>query len=274
MIDWFYTDAPAWLVALVVIALLLAAALLGRWVRTRRLGERGDEDKDGESLIMSAVLGLLALLLGFTFALAIDRFDNRRAMVVDEANAIRTTWLRAQLLDEPHRTRISTLLQAYTENRLALATITDQERGMALLRRNDLYQFQLWRATAVALRPIRNTELASSVTETTNNMIDMGAARRAARRAHVPPRVLSILLLYMIVSAYAIGYALLGARIKWALLVLLALVTLSYLLILDIDNPNRGGIREPQWAMEDLIENMRTHPPASYGPGGPPLTAQ
>ena len=272
--EWFYTEAPAWLVAIVVLAVMLLSAMLGRWVRRRRQDERGDEEKDGEQLIMSAVLGLLALLLGFTFALAIDRFDNRRAMVVEEANAIGTTWLRAQLLDEPHRTRISALLESYTENRLRLASTDDVDRRLALLDRSEQYQFELWRATAEALRPIRNTELASSFTDTMNNAIDIAAERKAARRAHVPPRVLSALLLYMAVSAFAIGYAVLGVRVKWASVVLLVLVTLAYLLILDIDHPTRGGVREPQWAMEDLLASMRAYPPASYGPGGPPLTAQ
>ena len=115
MTTWFYEDSPTWLIALVVAALLLGSAGLGQLVRRRLPIERSDEEKVGEQLIVSAMIGLLALLLGFTFALAIDRFDTRRVLVLEESNAIGTTWLRAQMLDEPGRTRLSRLLEGYTE---------------------------------------------------------------------------------------------------------------------------------------------------------------
>ena len=88
-----------------------------------------DHTPDGqEGYVVSAVLGLLALMLGFTLAMAVDRYETRRALVLEEANAIGTTYLRAQLFGEPHRARLSKLLVEYNDNRLALA----------LARRNDV----------------------------------------------------------------------------------------------------------------------------------------
>ena len=264
MLNWFYAESPVALVAATVILLLCASGLLGMYVRRKKGGEREDEDKGAEQLIVSAILGLLALLLGFTFALAIDRFYTRRALVVAEANAIGTTWLRAQLLDEPHRSRLSRLLEGYAANRLELAQARNRREALPLLQRTELYQSRLWQATVEAVRPIRHLEISSTLVEAMNSTIDIGAERKAARRAHVPPRVLTVLLLYMAVTAYAVGYALLGMRVRWAALVLLLLLSLAYLLILDIDQPTRGGIREPQWAMEDLIASMRnSSPPAT-----------
>lgn len=266
MIDWFYEDAPIGLIAFIVGSLLLGSAGLGQLVRRQLPVERTEEEKVGEQLIVSAMIGLLGLLLGFTFALAIDRFDARRTLVLEEANAIRTTWLRAQILDEPHRSRISGLLQAYAENRIRVATEEDRTARLAQLIRGEAIQHALWRETATAIRPMRDVDYSSVFVQGMNDTIDVGAARKAARRAHVPPRVLSILLIYMCVSAYAIGHVMLGVRMKWVAAVLLLLITTSYLLILDIDNATRGAIRELQYPMEDLLANMRAHPPASFGP--------
>jgi hypothetical protein len=265
MVEWFYAYAPPSVVATSVVLLLIAAGLLGIVAR-RWFHRQSDPDERGaEQLIVSAILGLVALLLGFTFALAIDRFDRRGALVVQEANAIGTTWLRAQLLDEPHRSQLSRLLEGYAENRLRLARAETPEAARPLLARNDLYQRRLWAATVAAVRPIRHLEISSVLVEAMNATIDIDAERRAVRRAHVPPRVLTALLLCMAVAAYAVGYGLLMLRVKWSVLALLVLLTMAYLLILDIDQPTRGGIKEPQRAMEELVATMRAGPPASLG---------
>ena len=116
----------------------------------RQIGKKG-EDGGLEGYVVSAVLGLLALLMGFTFSLAVDRFETRRTLVLEEANAIGTTYLRAQLLEQPHRERISQLLVNYTDNRIALAK-APPDRVAPLLAANDRMLSDLWAATASAVR--------------------------------------------------------------------------------------------------------------------------
>src|SRR5262245_54435690 len=104
------TYAPLWEIGLFLIGGMFLAGLLGAWSRRRFERRGGDEKEEGsgqEGYVVSAVMGLLALLVGFTFSMAIDRFDTRREHVLTEANAIGTTYLRTQLLEEPHRARIS-----------------------------------------------------------------------------------------------------------------------------------------------------------------------
>jgi hypothetical protein len=262
---WLYDEAPVWLIALAVILLQLGAVGLGMRMRRRFRGERSEDDKSADQLITSAILGLLALLLAFTSAMALDRFDARRVLVAQEANAIGTTWLRAQLFDEPHRSRLSRLLEAYAGNRLALGRVTNSDERRALLARNDRYLQLLWTETRSAVWPVRGLETAQGFVESMNATIDMAATRKAARRAHVPNRLLVALLLYMSIAAFAVGTAVQRLRGHWGANTLLVLMTLTYLLILDIDHPNRGGIRERQTPMEDLIATMRASPPASYG---------
>lgn len=266
--DRIFLYWPIWLILIVTLILLIGMMFLGTLARRRRdRRSEGEEDaRTHEGYIVSGSLGLLALLLGFTFALAVDRFDSRRGLVLEEANAIGTTYLRAQLLDEPHRSRLSRLLQGYTQNRLDLANATTYERRAALMSQTNEYQTRLWAETVAAIRPIRDVEIAPTFIETMNATIDAGAARVAARRAHVPGRVLVALLIYMAVAAFLFGFAMPPRRRPTTTAVLLGLLTLSYGLILDIDRPTGGSINEPQTAMEDLLEMMRTSPPAAFGP--------
>src|SRR5262249_40310966 len=111
--------------------------------------DKGSSDGQ-EGYIVSAVLGLLALLLGFTFSLSVDRFDTRRHLVLEEANAIGTVYLRAQLLPEPHRSRTSNLLIRYTDNRIALAETAPGQVQDRLLANSDALLTDLWSATAAA----------------------------------------------------------------------------------------------------------------------------
>lgn len=262
------STAPLPLLGLLVFAVLIAAMQVGALVK-RRMGRREGGSNSEEGYIVSGALGLMALLLGFTFNLAIDRFDHRRELALEEANAIGTTYLRAQLLEEPARTRVSTLLQRYSANHLALAEASDPRKREALLAQSDEGQIRLWRATVEALRPVRNDTISRPFLEAMNATIDAGAARVAARRAHVPPRVLATLLLYMAISAFILGCVSNGSRWRPAPSVLLALFSLAYILTIDIDRPNGGGIREPQAAIADVLAMMRAHPPGSFDPPAP-----
>src|SRR5262245_8635230 len=104
--DWL-SRSPLVLVAALLFGAMCAAAAIGLlFRRSHRETGVGGSDGGDDGYVVSAVLGLLALLLGFTFSLAADRFDTRRILVLEEANAIGTTYLRAQLLTEPHRARM------------------------------------------------------------------------------------------------------------------------------------------------------------------------
>src|SRR5678816_4889579 len=108
--SWLYT-LPLGVIALAILVALLAAAALGyrghRWLLERR----GETDTESHDHPLAAVLGLLALLLGFTFSLSLNRYESRRELVVQEANALGTAWLRAQLLDPSNRTNVSGVLR-------------------------------------------------------------------------------------------------------------------------------------------------------------------
>jgi len=262
----FQTPMPVLWIA--IFLALVIAYLVGSWIRARMLaksdaGGATDDDKNYEGYIVSGVVGLLALLLGFTFGLAVDRFDTRRIMVVTESNAIGTTYLRAQTFPEPYRGEISRLLTKYVDVRLAVAKTTDKAEALRLLGASDALQASLWAQTIASIAPLRD-DVASSFMDTMNETINVSAARKGARMAHVPQRVFVVLFIYMLMTSAVMGYVI-AERRRGAVLTLMALLTVSYMLIIDIDSPNRGRVRESQMAMEDLKAFIAAHPSASFG---------
>lgn len=263
--DWLNQASLHFLGGVLVVLMLLAVAVgvaLHHWnYRAGRV--RAEREGDLEGLVVSAVLGLLALLMGFTFSLAVDRFDTRRALVLVEANAIGTAYLRAQLLQAPHRARLSGLLLAYTDNRIALAKSAKPRTGERLAE-NDRLVTELWAATAAAVPSIRDPGLTGALLQSLNAVIDLDAARKTARVVRVPAEVFAVLFVYLIGTAGVLGYVFVGNRGRGAAAFMLLLLTLSFLLILDIDRPTMGGVREDQGPMEQLLVSLKAQPPPVF----------
>jgi hypothetical protein len=269
---------PIPMIALFLMAAMLFVAYLGLLMR-RRKERRADPDKpDDEShdgFVISSVLGLLALLLGFTFSLAVDRYDARRVLVLDEANAIGTAYLRAQLLEEPHRSRMSQILHDYTENRVALGEASVWENRKPLFEKSDSLITDLWSATAASFDTVRNLDFSTSLLEPVNAVIDFDSSRKTARTARVPVAVFAVLFLYVLATAGMLGFMVHCARNIAQTVVFLALLSLSLLLIVDIDGPTTGWVKEPQLPMIMLQKSLRQTPPGTYDrwrEGAPPPT--
>lgn len=271
-IEQWLLVAPIWLIGIVIYLGMLVAAMLGWQLRKRYVGEDSERSHNEEGYIVSSVMGLLALLVGFTFALAIDRYDTRRAVVLAEANAIGTTYLRTQMLEEPHRTRISELLTDYTANRIDLARQHIGKEQEERLAASDSMIVELWQATVAAFPTIETRPFSSAYLSTMNEMIDMDAARQQSRRSHVPVEVFLVLILYQIIAAGVLGYVLGGRRGRTTAALLLLLFGGSLILVIDIDRPNAGGIVERQVAMELLLKMMRENPAGSFDRTAPAIT--
>ena len=263
ILDWL-NNAPIWALGVILLWALLIAAVLGRIARPRAHHTDGtSKDDEGEGYSVSAILGLLALLTGFTFSLAIERFETRRGLVLEHANAIGTAYLRIQLLPEPHRARLSGLIVEYTDNAIALAGAPPGDAPPLLARDDDILT-RLWAATAAGYDSIQHLPFADTFVASVNSLIDMDGARRAARAAHIPTEVFAVLLIYLVGTAGVLGYVLRSRRGLFTAAFLLVLLTMSQLLILDIDRPTTGSIQESQKPMADLSESLKHQPPAIF----------
>jgi hypothetical protein len=250
-------------------AAMSVAAMAARLLQRRLVQSQGpgrDADKDSaEGYVVSAVLGLLALLIGFTFSLAVDRFETRRHLVLEEANAIGTAYLRSQLLPEPHRARMTGLLARYADNRVVLAKAAPGSPAqLQLLATNDALITDIWAGASAAFDSIKALPFSNVYLNSVNALIDLDASRKTARQAHVPAEVFAILFIYMITTAGVLGYVLRGARGSLTAGFLLALLALSLMLIIDVDRPVHGAIAENQKPMEDLRKSLTAWSPMVF----------
>jgi hypothetical protein len=216
------------------------------------------------------LLGLVGLVLAFGLALALGRYEDRRAAVVDDANAIGTTYLRAQTLSEPVRTQSLDLLVRYADAsiRLSQAVPSTAEERRAIADGDEL-QRELWRLAAQALSGGPTASAPRLYVETLNEMIDMQTVRVAALNNRVPSAVLT---LEVVGAAVALGLlafylALLG---RGVITVLLAAILITSLLVVtfDLDRPTRGLIQVPATPLTSLRASTEL-PPAAAGPTSP-----
>lgn len=267
-------SSPLAALPIVLLGLILLIIVIGITWAGMRVGIKGakraraadslEKDDDVNGAIVPAVLGLLALLLGFTFALAIDRFETRRALVLEEANAIGTAYLQAQVLPQPHRERVSTLLVRYTDNRVVLARTEAPEDRRQRLADNDRTVNDIWAATLAGFDSIKGLDMSSAFVSSINAVIDLDTSRKTGRMAHVPEEVFWVLIVYVLVTAAILGYTMRTRSSFRLACVMHVLVVMSLMLIIDIDRPAAGGIRESQFPMELLSKSMHAEPRAAY----------
>jgi hypothetical protein len=246
-------------VFLVGLAVVLAASEIGHRFGVRAAARGGDD----VSTLESAVLGLLALMIGFTFAMALARFEARRDAVLNEANAIGTTALRARLLPEPHRTESLKLLREYVKIRL---DVTDDQvsrkEQVAAIDRSNVLQEALWQqAKAMAAKDSGMVPTGLFI-QTLNEMIDNHGKRLAALRNRVPNIVLLSLFGIAAVAGGFTGYAtgLDARRARLPVYLIGLLVSVVILLILDLDRPSSGFIKVSQQPMVDTAASIAAFP--------------
>jgi hypothetical protein len=244
---------------------LLNVLFLGASEVGLRLGRRVSRDSDHAvdlqelSTIQAAVLGLLALLLGFTFSMAASRFEARKELLRDEVNAIGTTYLRTQLLAEPYKSNASRLLRQYVDTRLELQQVGDALDGLAGVNaRTTRLQNQLWaEAVAAADRDPRSVPTGLFI-QALNDMIDMHGKQLAALRNHIPFAIFVLLSLVAIAAMAMTGYGCgVDRNRNFPLTLTISLVIASVMwLIVDLHRPAQGLIAIDQQSLIELRESM------------------
>ena len=241
------------------LALIVAASEIGRFLGVRV----GNQGGDNVSTLEAAVLGLLALMIGFTFAMALSRFEARRDAVLNEANAIGTTALRARLLSEPHRTEVLKLLREYVQTRLDITQrTTSQSELMAAIDRSNALQEALWQQ-AEAVSAKENGMVPSGLfIQTLNEMIDNQGKRLAALRNRVPNVVpLALFGIAAVASAFAgYGSGFEAKRNRLPVYTTGVVVVAVIMLILDLDRPSAGFIEISQQPMIDTAASIAAFP--------------
>src|SRR6188508_2581307 len=187
-----FFSLPSWAVALIVFAVIGAATAAG-YATGHYLREHSETLREPFGVLQAALLGVVGLVLAFGLSLAVQRYEDRRAATVAEANAIGTTYLRAQLIAEPARTRSLALLREYTDRAIAISLEVPNSPAMRrTTAKQGALQRRLWRLAgqAIAAAPLASAE--RLYVDSLNTTIDSQSARLSALDNRVPGPVLAL----------------------------------------------------------------------------------
>ena len=258
-----FFSLPSWAVALIVFAVVGGACVLGAALG-RYLRRHTDVLREPIGVLQAALLGLVGLILAFGLSLAVGRYEARRAAVVAEANAIGTTYLRAQLIAEPGRSESLDLLRRYTDLSLRLShEVPNSASMMRTTAQQSILQRRLWRLAGQAIGAAPTASAPRLYVDTLNDMIDQETVRVAALNNRVPGAVLGLEVIgaAVVVGLLALYLAVLGRGLL-AAIVAAGLVTLLLLVTFDLDRPTRGLIKVPDTPLESLRASMLLPPAA------------
>ncbi len=204
---------------------------------------RNPEAKEDFKILVAAVLTLLGLIIGFTFSMAISRYDQRKNLEQAEANAIGTEYVRADLLPAPDAARMRKLLQDYTAQRILFYQGHNASELQQIAAGRAALQQQLWQ-TVLPAAGAQPTALTALVVSGMNDVLDSQGDTQAAWLNRIPLEAWSLLVLLALLSNIMIAYS--GRSLhttNWLLVTLPLVVSVSLMLIADIDSPRGGLIR-------------------------------
>lgn len=250
------------LLTAVSLLLLLACSLEAGFRLGRRAAvKRGSPGGSQVGAIQGATLGLLGLLLGFSFAGAASRFMERQDLIVQEANAIGTAYRRADMLDEPHRNALRTELARYVEHRISLLEGLSSGLSPEAVAEIGRFHDSIWKAASagVAAKP----EYAEVVLPPVNDVIDLQTSRVAAGSKHLPPLLIGLLVGCSSLSMIGIGYGcgLSGTRCLMMTGFLGILIVASLWMTIDLDHPRVGLIQLNDGPLLELRLDSDQSPP-------------
>ena len=245
------------LVLPVTVAILILGALALATEFGYRSGRRSVKSREAPSAglvgaIQGAMLGLLGLLLGFSFAGAAGRFMERQDLIIHEANAIGTAYLRADLLEEPSRTQLRDALAVYVRDRIEVSRRVHRGLTAEDVATIDRHHQSIWAAARAGAEAKPAALIA--VLNPVNEVIDLHSLRIAAGRKHLPALVMGLLSVCSLLAMGVIGYGcgLAGRRCRPMTISLAILVGAALWTTIDLDHPRIGLIRLSDAPLEEL----------------------
>jgi len=250
------------LIALVMLALLAAAGEIGF-----RSGSRKRDSQDSYRSLVSgtsaAMLGLLALLLGFTLSMGVSRLEDRRDVIINESNAIGTLWLRASLLAEPLQGALRDALHTYTDLRIAMGGAGGDREALRVVRaKSESLHTSIWSVVEQADQPGQSNAVLSSLISGANELIDIHELRISSIENFLPAALFLLLITIASVAiwffAWSFGASSQGRRT--ANLMLGILISAVLLVIMDVNRPQRGRITVGTESLQRVSESFAPNP--------------
>jgi hypothetical protein len=246
---WFF-----WATILVVGLSMEAGYRLGGLRRRRS----PDVQEPSVATISSSILGLLAFILAFTFGIVTSRYDARKMLVRDEANAINTAYLRSDFLQEPDREKTVTLFRDYVGSRLKAAQTREVKDLQEALAAADQIHRELWSMAVANGRKDMNSYIVGLYIDALNDVFAFHSSRLAVIQARIPNGIWLVLYALVILGMFGLGYqtSISGSRRSWIMPVLALAFSIVIALINSLDTHHSGFITVSQQPLKALQERM------------------
>jgi hypothetical protein len=240
---------------------------LSAWIGARYLGALRSqiaEVHEDYRIVEGATLTLLALIIGFTFSMALTRYDQRKNLEEEEANAIGTEYLRADVLPADGQARVRALLPRYLDQRILFYTTRDERELAAITTETNRLQNALWSVTQASASAQPNAIVALAVSGM-NDVLNSQGYTQAAWLNRIPIAAWTLMFAIAVCSTILVA---LGAKDSRSVtrvhLILPLIVSIAFSLIADIDSPRRGMIRVTPQNLLLLSTSLQPASPASH----------
>lgn len=255
-------DISLWQVALLFGIVVFATLEIGYRIGLRQKAHWKGADLGGGTVILTSMFALLALIIAFTYAAAVNRYDDRKQAAILEANVLSTAFYRADLVAEPSRSELKHAMHNYALTRVVELgkEYTPEERDQ-FLNKTLSAKAKLWPLVNQIVQESKPTPVISLLVTSINKLFDMHASRLAATTDKLP---LAVTLMLLFVAAAALGVAGFNAGIsgrisRWRISAYALVLILVMIVIQDFDRPAEGFILIPQDALNNLLIEMETH---------------
>ena len=238
---------PPFLFAILLFAGMLILLEAGRRLGVRRRSRESEGERGSLGTIEGAVFALFGLVVAFTFSGAASRFNEKRALIAEEANAIETAYLRLHLLSERARPEMQGLFREYLDSRLdTYRKLPDMDAAEVEVAKSKTIQREIWtKAVSATALPDSHADAGKLLLPALNNMIDITTTRSMALQTHPPNVIYALLFILGLICSLLAGYRMaVGQQRSWLHILSFALITVIVIyVIVDVEYPRAGLIR-------------------------------
>src|SRR5688572_7512789 len=257
----FFDQIPIHFLTIIIFLLILLFNWFGFKFKKWHLEKYPGRVPEDLGAVEGSMLGVMALLLGFTFSIAISKFESRRQVTVEEANEIGTAILRSDMYPDSVRNPLRADFKEYIETRIAYYDVgSDEEKIKQELEKAAEISGRIWKRVALQAQNPGNVAITTQMIPAVNEMIDIVTTRDASRISRVPRLVLWVLLGLVLISAFVLGSDYNGKKRNRILIVSYALaMTITLNLIAELDRPREGliNLNAIEKKMTDLRELVK-----------------
>ncbi len=239
----------------VMLAALFLVVEIGRMIG-QQLSVHEDTLRHEQLVASRDAIGILmSLLLGFTLAMALSRYDQRKQLMVDEANAIGTTSLRTTMLPDSARERMLGLLREYAQARVRFSQAAlDGQKMTQSIEQTKKLQSQMW-LTATDVAKSAPNAIMSLFVQSLNEMIDLSEKRMSLLENRVPPPIWIMLTLIGVLTCLTVGMTV-RRRFWYAMMITPLMIAIVMSLIADLNSPRSGFLQTGHQSMERLEQDL------------------